>query len=235
MIENCKSKLRHPRPCKFFKRYGKCKFGKDCSFLHTPSKNLEKEIESLKNELKQKDVELIEVKNKLHEIEKKVDTIMRHQSNVTETINVDPKTDSTEETYVKDDIIEDQTVGEIECQLVLKLYCDLCNYESTSSKGLNIHKGVKHKENKKQRLNKVEETSDTAISEKEEIIQSKLEAYCPECDIIFRCKELLLYRNHCKVAHNWLCCNRSKNGEGCDYATSTKDDFKEHTENCDYI
>ena len=35
-------------------------------------------------------------------------------------------------------------------------------------------------------------------------IESKLETYCQECDIIFRLGELLIYRNHCAVQHGWF-------------------------------
>ena len=44
-----------------------------------------------------------------------------------------------------------------------KLKCELCNYETTSQKGLNIHKGVKHKKLKDLRIeSSVVSTSSTS-------------------------------------------------------------------------
>ena len=108
------------------------------------------------------------------------------------------------------------SVSEVKPVADIKLTCDMCDYSSTSQKSLNVRRIAKHKEKKDQKsrealkLKENEQNSDTANLEEFKIIESKLEAYCHKYDTIFRCKELLLYRNHCKVAHSWLCCDREK-------------------------
>ena len=56
--------LRHPRPCKFYMNFGRCKFGTDCLYLHIEkSSQIEEDIRSIK-------VQLSEVKTKLIDLEK---------------------------------------------------------------------------------------------------------------------------------------------------------------------
>ena len=47
--------MRHPRLCKFFQRFGKCKFEGKCSYLHVSvfdkSSKADKEIADLKQEI----------------------------------------------------------------------------------------------------------------------------------------------------------------------------------------
>ena len=69
----------------------------------------------------------------------------------------------------------------------------------------------------------------------QKLINSKLETYCPECDILFRLEELLLFRNHCLVQHGWFHCKNSKEGEGCDFTSTLKTDLAEHIKDCEYV
>ena len=77
----CRSRLRHPRPCKFFTLYQNCKFGNNCSFLHLPLNNSEKEIETLKNAIKQKDEELVNILSRLSEMEKNIESLLKNKAN----------------------------------------------------------------------------------------------------------------------------------------------------------
>ena len=56
-ISQCKDKdckLRHPRFCRFFFQFGKCKFDDDCAYLHESTQtNLDDEIKNLKSEVDQ--------------------------------------------------------------------------------------------------------------------------------------------------------------------------------------
>ena len=66
-IPMCQSKecmMRHPKPCKFFAFYGRCKFAEYCSFTHNKTSDVEKELETLKqeiNEIKKQNTELKEM------------------------------------------------------------------------------------------------------------------------------------------------------------------------------
>ena len=59
--------------------------------------------------------------------------------------------------------------------------------------------------------------------------------YCQECDLVFPCYELFLYRKHCKIEHGWFCCELKKEREGCDFASTTKSELKEHMLVCAYL
>ena len=68
-----------------------------------------------------------------------------------------------------------------------------------------------------------------------ENIQSDTAMYCPDCDIFFRCCELLIYRNHCKVEHGWFCCELRNKREGCDFVSTTKHELKKHMLVCNFF
>ena len=121
-IEGCNS--RHPRPCKYFVQYGRCKFNENCSYLHISShskiQQLENDIDLLKGE-----IENLKAKNLALE-----SIVVKRAVAEEESENLDAKDYETPQT-------ED-----------LKFKCDVCNYETTTQKGVNIHKGAKHKQKK---------------------------------------------------------------------------------------
>ena len=69
-------------------------------------------------------------------------------------------------------------------------------------------------------------------SESEETVCSALEPYCPECDVIYKCEEVLIFREHCKVEHGLLWCTSWHKGSGCEFATTKKDELRMHMETC---
>ena len=73
--------------------------------------------------------------------------------------------------------------------------------------------------------------SEHSMVSRSSTISSKLEAYCPECDIIFTYEELLLYRKNCKAEDGWLCCENSIKMEGCNFTTTTNEDLVKHRRN----
>ena len=103
---------------------------------------------------------------------------------------------------------------------------------------INIEKKEEQTDEENDKANKAEDTEEIHKADIENssntFIESKLETYCPECDIIFRLGELLIYRNHCAVRHGWFPCENSYKREGCDFTTTTKTDLAEHKEDCDY-
>ena len=237
--EGCKTTSRHPKPCRFFSHQGKCKFKSNCSFLHISVKNFDVEIEALKNEVNSLKVKNIELNNQILKLDKLVENLMRIQSN---------ESHSTETVLYACEKCEFkcENEGNLEHHMQTlhinasrqehnsKFECDKCDYESTTQKGVNIHKGTKHKEKAEKDVDQ-EDPKDNS-NPKDEIIESKLEAYCPECDILFRCHELLMYRNHCRIVHGWFCCENINKSEGCDFTATTNEDLHEHrTHSCDYI
>ena len=73
---------------------------------------------------------------------------------------------------------------------------------------INIEKKEKQTDEENAKANETENTEETHKADIENLsntfIESKLETYCQECDIIFRLGELLIYRNHCAVQHGWF-------------------------------
>ena len=72
--------MRHIRNCKFWKEYGRCKFGEYCSFKHSVIsevntnlgsviKNLESKLSELEEVLAAKEIEICEIKQKLESLE----------------------------------------------------------------------------------------------------------------------------------------------------------------------
>ena len=237
------SRLRHPKPCKFFSSYGNCKFGKDCSFLHLPLTNYEKEIDALKAIIKQKDEELGNVLSRLFEIEKKIERLSKNEASHWDDPSKSPVssrkcdfiTKDVEVLTVPQESKHESSFEQIKNSKENILFrCDFCDYESTSKKGISIHKGSKHKDMKNIDKHTEKEAFATKNDKKNDLIESELETYCHECDVIFRCQELLIFRNHCNIEHSWICCEKEKDGYGCDFKCDTKDELREHMMNCSY-
>ena len=80
--------------------------------------------------------------------------------------------------------------------------CNSCDFVSKSKTGLKNHCRIKHKT--MEGTSNVISGSEHSMDSRSFKISLKLEAYCPECDIIFTYEELLRYQNHCKAEHGWL-------------------------------
>ena len=66
----------------------------------------------------------------------------------------------------------------------------------------------------------------------DDIIMSKLRPYCPECDKTYKREEVLLFRDHCRVMHDWLWCENWYRGKGCEFATTLYEEMQEHLDSC---
>ena len=110
--------MRHPKPCKFFAYYGRCKFAEFCSFTHntTYTSNVEKEIDNLKQEIKELKKQNIELKEMILKIDEKENASMEK---------------STEETK------------ESETPASKDFKCDKCNYLASSKTVLKRHMTMK--------------------------------------------------------------------------------------------
>ena len=78
-------------------------------------------------------------------------------------------------------------------------------------------------------------STDTPIEdeENEEIVMSEFANYCPECDLMFRLEQVMIFREHCMIMHDWLWCKNWYKGNGCEVATTSMEDLKKHMETCD--
>ena len=72
------------------------------------------------------------------------------------------------------------------------------------------------------------------FNEHEEIVTSDLQPYCPECDHLFKREQVLYFREHCRVMHNWLWCENWYRGEGCEVAEESQEELDKHMETCHF-
>ena len=134
-------RFRHPRPCKYYKRYKRCKFD-PCAFLHIDNdegfeklksdnqnmqcritlleekldkfldtKNHDHQIINLENQIKEKDAMIVNIENKIQLLEEKIKNL------------------------------ED---NKIKKQIQKSFKCSQCNFETNSKHGLRIHTTKKH-------------------------------------------------------------------------------------------
>ena len=77
-ITNCNR--RHPKPCKYFDQYQRCKFGEFCSFSHEirthesdDITNMKEKLSKFENDISERDLEIDILKEKLRNVEEKLD------------------------------------------------------------------------------------------------------------------------------------------------------------------
>ena len=118
--------LRHPRKCKYYMEYNRCKFS-PCAYLHV-EKN-----EVRNNEVNEKFENIFKIlKEKDDVIEKLVERvkILEERNNLNDVLEEFP------------DKPPALVVAEVELEETLK--CDICDFETKNEKGLKIHKRRKH-------------------------------------------------------------------------------------------
>ena len=119
-IESCER--RHPIKCNYFTRFSRCKFGVFCKYSHvTLSKHDEKGIRKL-------EAEITELKIHNDKIEKEIELMKMHISNI---MNENCELKKFLETE-KNDSAQD-------------FKCDKCNFKGKNVNGLKVHKSLKHK------------------------------------------------------------------------------------------
>ena len=145
-IRNCL--LRHPKICRYFRDFGRCKFDELCAFKHieaetTSSKRLEmleKKVEENKKiidqlRLAQKKIEK-DLKERDTEIRKLNETLMKllEKAERNDSIDVPEKEDNEE--------IDD--LESTFCNPFNKLKCNFCDFKAKDERGLKIHERRKH-------------------------------------------------------------------------------------------
>ena len=227
-VENCCE--RHPRECNYYKVYNRCKFGSFCSFAHKTSED--EKIENLRTEINGMKVKIEKLEFEVNLKNQQIEFIMKALKR-----DVKSKTVSSNELskLIEDDKdIQEKEVDEEHQEQTLEssFKCEICGYETSSRKGVNIHRKKVHKQEiigNESNLEDKEASSDVRIN------QSQTMTYCEECDLVFACYELLSFRNHCRDEHGWFCCELQNKHEGCDFTSIRHEELKRHMLTCDFL
>ena len=70
-----KCSKRHPRTCKYYQEYGRCKFGEDCSYKHNKNETNSEIVKELENLKKKAEAEIESLKVKVAACERKLDEV----------------------------------------------------------------------------------------------------------------------------------------------------------------
>ena len=127
-IQSCSE--RHPRECTYYRDFGRCKFGTYCSFRHRNSKD--EKIKELESELKN-------LKSKLEKFEEELKIESKQIEFILDALDKKGSCDEQDNLNTQDNDIKEQEVEPI-------FKCDICEYKTSSTKGINIHKKRIHKE-----------------------------------------------------------------------------------------
>ena len=203
---------RHPKPCKFYAIYKRCKFD-PCAFLHVENTNsfeyLKKEnenilskINDIDNALKSLDAKELEIENfieKLLDIEKKTDIL----SNVGQDI------------HTKDDIIHNLKQKFIEMEENMKVKDDLINDLVLRIKVVEQKQNSSEEEAEKENLD-VEKRSEceTSVSERKtndsaSDIQDEKVFECDICTYKTKSENGIKIHKAKKHTNTCKCCNRT--------------------------
>ena len=70
--------FRHPRKCRFFLEFGRCKFGTYCRFAHAPSENKKtlEEIEVLRKEIKEMKLKMKNTEKEIKQKDEEISTLV---------------------------------------------------------------------------------------------------------------------------------------------------------------
>ena len=171
-IKSCN--LRHPKICKFFRDYNRCKFGEWCSFDHRnykSDKDIHEKLENLEKAICEKDDQIKELNDKLKSLEERF-------------IQFKIQTVIVEETEKPEEV---------------KFKCEKCSFETTSEKGLKIHTQRKHTKLESETFPKsCELCEETFTCSRDFRKHMKIHSYkfsngsdgykCEECDFMSRSK-----------------------------------------------
>ena len=113
--------LRHPRRCKFYSEYKRCKYGEWCRFEHVENLN-NVEIDDLKKENESILTKLAGIENTLKEKDNLIESLLQKFKDMELKLN---------------NISEEKTVSE-------KIKCAQCEFETISERGLKVHMKRKH-------------------------------------------------------------------------------------------
>ena len=138
--------LRHPKPCRYYREIGYCKFGEWCLFQHEDSnkrnieeavKKLDAKMDAFEKCLNEKDNEILKLVERINFNEEKIKFLEEKINNLV-------KDDASTELDIKLKDLEEKQTNLIE-ESKEKYKCTKCEFTTYYKKGLAIHKKKMHK------------------------------------------------------------------------------------------
>ena len=145
--ENCEERTcdiyscikRHPKNCKFYWNYERCKFN-PCAFLH---KNNNENVESIKEENKRIALKLLAIDKELKELEIKAKVSEFIIDKLAQVENKFEHLTIIEKKMNDKDLIIDNLVAKVN-ELEKRITCSYCDFQALSEQGLKVHMKRKH-------------------------------------------------------------------------------------------
>ena len=124
-IETCKK--RHPKSCRFFEQFQRCKFGEFCSFAHRIKddekgdyKSVNERLSLLENKLIEKDCEIENLKQKVSKVEKNQEEMLENLKS-----SMDNVVKEALEGFVKTVMKQQDDVGKKNESMIETLQCQI--------------------------------------------------------------------------------------------------------------
>ena len=251
-IKNCEK--RHPKICKYYRDYRRCKFTVGCKYKHENPNDkldkLQKELEIIRKNYpyNEKENRYKKLEEELKNFERKLDTQQKELENKNAYISqLELRLEDLEKKFKEekknrekkfkemDDVLKNQKQKPLVDSPVTTLYkCEKCIFTSTSKVGLNIHVKRMHTKLYKEKYPKECDFCDDMIeSGKEMDLHLKYNhngrnaAYkCEDCDFIGE--------NGCSLdVHHGKCHNPNFECGLCDYLGKTLDKLEMHLTTCE--
>ena len=218
-IKQCN--LRHPRVCKYFRDYNRCKFSEWCAFKHQNNnpgsdelKEIHEELDKLSKAIREKDQIIDDLVDKIRLIEEK---LVRKEQLTEESCENDKNFTSIQ-----------QSVG---------FPCEMCDFNAKNNGGLQSHIRAKHNESNENHSvaasvsepeTVIENTAEN--SEKEHEIQEKSLEYrkfnCSKCKFKTYSDDNL--NQHMKRKHTDFTTSFPRNCELCEKSFENVQELKKH-------
>ena len=216
-IFNCTK--RHPYKCRFYREHGRCKFGDYCKYKHelyekTPDNGTKREIQNLKEKIKQMEKAMIKKEDdfeKLTAVVMKLSEIIKKSN---QSFNDNEQTDK-----------EESTLEQTFLNPSSEMACDVCNFVSKNSRGLKIHKRAKHTKTNKFKCDMCDfSTNNKKFFSDHKASKCSRTILCDfDCGETFETEEEEI--EHLKIIHAK---GKTFQCEVCDFETTKKKFFNDH-------
>ena len=168
-IRSCN--LRHPRKCKWFRDYRRCKFGEWCSFDHADNNDSKESIKEIFEKLKNLSMIILEK-------DKMIGRLAEKKKKLEEHLDLSDEQDTNES-----EIDETSLNTTFQNPYLTKGFpCEMCEFSAKSNSGLQLHMKAKHKH------------SDIISEEPCEILNLnethlEIQINCDKCECVTKTKE----------------------------------------------
>ena len=236
-IKECE--LRHPKPCRYYRDFRRCKFS-NCKFKHVDYENdVIKKIESDNKDILAKIAAIDETIKLLDHQEKMLEMETRLNDEVTEKDYIIKELENrvgNMELKINN-LFEKISVLEKEKEKTKKveksITCSFCDFSTTSESGLKIHVKKKHtsvdKETYPRSCHLCDETFDDSKEMKKHLLThsyKKAKYLCDECDFVGKSKVTMavhIGKNHSEKFDCGL----------CDLETNSLQNLETHLKTCE--